>query len=599
MIFYRKPVAGASVRRALPWEWNVMKRVCLLGFAGLFALTGCNAFSSKAGEGASTEGESAIARLLRSHTLEPGVAQQADLLYEILAAEIAGHQGDLDTSVDYYLRAAAASRDPAVAERGTRIAMYARDYERALKAARRWVELAPEGVEARRTLAMLLLRTEDVDGAVAELQTVLRLADESTDSPYLLIARLLAHEQDQALGMRAMQALVDRNPEQARAHYALAQLAMQFDENDVALEAVRQALQLQPDWPDAHLIYARLLIDDGKAEQALEDMAQAVESYPEQRELRVSYARLLAETDQYDRAREQFDRLLSDTPEDETLLYTVALLAIEAERYEMAEQYLMRLTELGKRLDDAHYFLGAIEQERENYPQAIAWYDKVTGGGRALDARIRSAGMWAKQGEIEKARTLLQDYDAKTTETVVRLAIAETDVLRQASRYKEALAVANTALAKAPDDADLLYARAMVAEKLDRIDLLETDLKRILSRDPDNSHALNALGYTLADRTERYQEAYEYIKKALELSPDEAAILDSMGWVQYRLGNLEEAARYLRSAYEKDPDAEIAAHLGEVLWAMGERDQARAIWQEAKKREPENPVLQKTIKRLN
>ncbi|NIP73691.1 MAG: tetratricopeptide repeat protein [Gammaproteobacteria bacterium] len=532
--------------------------------------------------------------------VQPRYRDQAELLYEILVGELAGYEHKLELSIEHYLKAARRSPDPAVAERGARIALFAKDYVHGVQLAERWVELAPDDVNARRNLAAAYLRNDQPDAALEQLDMIVRSAGEDTQRGFYLVTRLLSREDDQEAALAAMSRLVQRHSTDPYAMYAYAQLAAQFGDLDLARALAEEALDLRPGWPDASLLHARILVQQGNIDQALNGLAAVVRAHPEVGQLRLSYGRLLAEVERYDEAREQFEILLEQSPDDADLLYTIAVLAAESRRYDMAEDYLKRLIDTGQRLDDAHYYLGVIAESRGKHKQAVEWYSKVGRGERFVDARVRAASLVAEQGDLEGARRRLRELRPYSgdEEFTVRLYVAEADILRRAGRYQEALKVVNEALATMPDNNDLLYARAMVAEKLDRLDLLERDLSQILARDPENAHALNALGYTLADRTQRYQEALEYIERALELSPDEAAILDSMGWVHYRLGNLEKALTYLRRAYQRDQDPEIAAHLGEVLWVSGQREAAREVWDQALERDPDSDIVRNTIKRL-
>lgn len=537
--------------------------------------------------------------MVRTSAMDPAVQRQADLLYLMLAAELAGHRGDVAASLEYYLEAARLSDDPEVAERAVRIALFARDYDKARIAVRRWVELAPYNIDAHRTLAVLDLRSGDLAGAAAQLEEVLGLSEgDDMEQAYLLLARMLAREEDSDAALRVMELVVENHPDDPAAPYALAQLALQFDELATALASIDRALALRPDWPEASLTRARVLVRQGEVERAIADMARVVEAREDSRDLRMGYARLLVEAGRYEEALRQFDLLLERAPDDADLLYTASLLTLENKDYDSAEGYLKRLLETGERTSDARYLLGAVAESRDRPQEAIEWYRQVREGERTLDAHVRIAVLLARQGEFDRAREHLHQYPATTPDVAVRLIGAEIDILREAGRYEEAMEVATAALERLPEENDLLYARAMVAEKLGLLDQLERDLKQILARDPDNAHALNALGYTLADRTTRYQEALEYVQRALELAPGEAAIVDSMGWVQYRLGNLEEALKYLRQAWEMNQDAEIAAHYGEVLWVTGQREEARRIWDAGRERDPDNAVLQETLKRF-
>lgn len=573
-----------------------MMRARSLLFAGAFLVAGCNPLATR------SPPSQAIGQPLQAPVdlgdVDPRYRDEANLLYDVLVAEIAGYQGKLDQSLDYYLEAADRSQSPAVAERAARIALFARDYSKARRAVQRWVELAPENIDAHRTLALLYLREGLLEESAQQFESVLNLAQSQTEQAYLLIARLLAREHDADAALKVMGLLADRHPEDADAAYAQANLALQSDRLDTALASIERALQLKPDWPEASLTRAHILMRMEKIDEAIVGMKSVLRAHRDSRDLRIGFARLLAEAGRFEEARQQFDALLKQSPRDPDLLYTISLLSLEGEHFDLAERYLKRLIKTGKRTEDANYFMGVLAEKREQLDRAMTWYRKVNSGERALDAHIRIAALLAQQGKIEQARAELRKFPANSEEVAARLVLSELDLLRQAKQYEEAMQVADSALTRLPEDNDILYARAMLAEKLDRIDLLESDLKRILEREPDNAHALNALGYTLADRTQRYQEALEYVQRAYELAPEEPAILDSLGWVNYRLGNYEQALKFLRQAYAADPDAEIAAHLGEVLWISGAHDEARQVWAQGQQEDPDNQVLVETMNRL-
>ena len=261
---------------------------------------------------------------------------------------------------------------------------------------------------------------------------------------------------------------------------------------------------------------------------------------------------------------------------------------------------MKKLVEMNQREGEAQYYLGRIYEKRRQYAEAIEWYQQVHDGEYQFDARLRIADMLGESGQIDEAMKHLDAMlkGSQSDGALVRIYITKGELLRGARRYEQAMEVFNTALDIVPGNTDLLYARALVAEKLGRIDLLEADIHTILKTEPDNAHALNALGFTLADQTDRYEEAYAYLKRAIEIMPDDPAIIDSWGWVHYRLGNYDEAIRQLHKALSRFDDSEIAAHLGEVLWVTGKRDEAIEVWQKALKKSPDDPVLQGVMQRF-
>jgi tetratricopeptide (TPR) repeat protein len=388
-----------------------------------------------------------------------------------------------------------------------------------------------------------------------------------------------------------MRALVQLHPGKPFAHYGLAHLAVRVGDLDVAMTAVDQALALSPGWEDAALFKARVLVSRKDNARLLRFHEDFLAAYPRAGSMRLSYARLLVDLKQWDKARVQFKRVVADSPREADAVFTVALLALQTNDLDEAERFLKRTLNLQPENDQVRLYLGQVAEQRKNYDEAIQWYSAVESAEQHFEAQTRLAVALARQGKVEQARTHLHVLAPRTEAQKVQLALAEEQILRDAKRFDEAFDVLSRALVDLPHNADLLYARALVAEKLNRIDTAEQDLRRVLAKDPKNANALNALGYTLADRTTRYQEALGFVEQALALKTDDPFILDSMGWVHYRLGNHAEAVKYLRSALGKRADAEIAAHLGEVLWVMGDRAGAESVWSGALKHSPDSEVL--------
>jgi tetratricopeptide (TPR) repeat protein len=265
---------------------------------------------------------------------------------------------------------------------------------------------------------------------------------------------------------------------------------------------------------------------------------------------------------------------------------------------DQARKYFLKLNKLGQRINESSYYLGQIAESRGKTDKAMNWYEQVRGGHYLVEAQLRTAVLQARAGDVEGARQRLQDINVDSDQTQLQVYLAEGEILRGAKRFQEALDVYNHALSEMPNNIQLLYARALTAEKVERLDLALKDLRYIVNREPENAQALNALGYTLVDRTDDVQEGLKYIKQAYKLKPDDAAILDSLGWAYYRLGNYQKSLDYLRQAFDKLKDAEIAAHLGEVLWITGDRKGARAVWNEALSQTPSHQLLLDVIKRF-
>ncbi len=526
-------------------------------------------------------------------------SHRADLMYQVLLAELAGKRDHLDVALTNYRQAATASNDPRIAERAAMLALIMKDNATALDLARRWQALDPGSEQAQQALALALLRNGREDEAMASLDAV-RGAARAKDKQqgFATVASLLSQMDDKQAALRVMRRLRDRYPREAYAQYYYAMLAAAADEREQALISLKEALDRNPKLVSAHLLRTRILLDQGERDAALAGLAKAVAAIPRDRSLRMDYARLLVDAGQLDKARREFAILLNQNPKDTDSLYALGVLASETRQFDLAESYFLELIKRNTRLADAYFELGRIEEQREDYGKANEWYARVTSDDRYLTAQMRMGVVLAKAGDTAAVSQHFDTLRRKDPKNSINLYLAEAEALREGERYQEAFDTLDRALALHTDDKDLLYARALVAEQLGRVDVLERDLRAILASDPKNGQALNALGYTLADRTDRYQEALGYIEQALVLLPEDAAVLDSMGWVQYRLGDNAKALQYLRQAYQRNPDAEIAAHLSEVLWVSGQREEAKKIWREALTKTPNSPHLRKLQERL-
>ncbi|MCG8325380.1 MAG: tetratricopeptide repeat protein, partial [Thiotrichales bacterium] len=505
-------------------------------------------------------------------------------------AEFAGHRGKLDISVQNYLEMARLTRDPEVVERATRIAVYARDDVATREAATLWVEIDPNNPDAHQVLAVISVREGDIEQALDHLNILLDNSEGKIDQKLWMIANMLGREEDQAAVLTVMERLMANRQEDAQALFAYSHVVARLGDLDKARELLERVLVLEPGDNNVALSYVSILQRQDKANEAIQWLEKNLDQQQDDFNLRLIYARMLADTKQFDAARREFELLATQAPNNADVLYALGLLYLQASRMDESERYFTRLTNTSQHVDEANYYLGRIAEERNELEQAGSWYQGVQKGENYFDAQIRLSLILAKQDKIDDARKHLQSVRARTKREKSLLIQAEGELLTGQKRYEDAMTVYSNALNE-NYDADILYSRAMLAEKMDRLDILEQDLKQIIEKEPDNAQALNALGYTLADRTERYHEAYEYIKRALDVSPNDFYILDSMGWVLYRLGRLDEAVVYLRRAMALRQDPEIAAHLGEVLWVMGDKELAREVWETALKETPEDTRL--------
>ena len=530
--------------------------------------------------------------------VQAGLSEQ--LLYDLLVGEFAGNAGDMELSVESYNRAAMETPDARVAARASYIAVYGERYEDALVLLERWEQLDPDDSEIARMYAITYLKLGQPLEAATYIQGILDTVEGNGHEKALAVKRLLAKESSTEDGLVALDALNKADPGNQHMLLLQARYAAQLEKYDDALELLDQVLEIDSTQADVHIIKARILAAQGKQEQAMALVALVLMEQPDNDHLRLQYARMLVEQRQFNQAKAQFNLLLKDDPENADILLSLGLLNIETGELDEASIHLKHLVDIGQKQDIANYYLGRIAQNREEHKIAISYYLKVKSGDYVFDSKMRIAGLFARLGRVDEGLQQLELLAEKQTSWPLRVRayLAQGEILASKQRYAEGMEMYSRALQQKPDDADLLYARALMAEKVDRIDITESDLLKLLSAEPENANALNALGYTLADRTERLEEALDYIKRAAELVPDDPAILDSLGWVSYRLGNMQDALKWLGMAFERLEDAEIAAHYGEVLWKNNQRDEAEKVWKIGLENNSEHPVLLETMHRL-
>lgn len=524
----------------------------------------------------------------------PDVQLSGDLLYRILVADMASQSGDYHVAAKLYQKLADKTADPRIAELATRNAIYAHDDRLALSAVKLWVRLAPKALQAREFAATLYIRAGDTNEALVQLKQILSLS--SGDNGFMAISAMLSRESNKKTAMAVMKRFIKDYEDNPQALFSYSYVAFRSGHAEAALRTIDKALKLKPKWTKAIIFRARMLLLQGKTEGAIKYLKKRVDDQPSNKDLRFAYAQALLNAKRVEQAYAQFKDVLKLNPNDGDVLFTLGVLAIQLNYVDQAEHYLERAKQVDGSSDELNYFLGQIAELKKEYDKAIKDYSAVEGGQYFFDAKVRKATLIARQGDIGTARRELRNLRAMMPQRRADAFLAEGDILREAHKYHQAFHVYSAGLNEFQGDNNLLYARAYVASKLGRLDVAEHDLHTILSREPDNAEALNALGYTLANQTTRYDEALGYIKRALKLRPDDYFVLDSMGWVQYRLGNYDEAVKYLKRAMHLSNDTEVAAHLGEVLWTMGKQDAARDVWGKALKLSPNNKHLQEVMK---
>lgn len=529
----------------------------------------------------------------------PNQALTPEILYLMLMSEVAGARGNLDVAAQGYIELARKTQDPRIAQRAAEVAIAARRAPEALEAARLWVKEEPESEPAIQMLAGLLAGGM---GKLAELEPLLGnlLARHTDRSGGLLMSlnRTLNRYPDKA----EVRASVDRLTEPylllPEAHFARAHAAFNAGDSNAALSELNQALKVRPDWEPAAVLKAQLLQQQSGLAAALAFLKEFVAQQPAARDVRYAYARLLAVDRQYPVARVEFEKLVKEVPDNPDVGYTYALLLLQAGEKAAAEKEFLRVLKLERADQDTiRLQLAQLYEEEKRIDDAIEMYRSLSGPKRTTGL-ARAALLQARNGDLSGARVEFEQLRADNPKEATVFFLAEAQILREQNHVQEAFDLLGAALKKQPDQPDLLYDYALLAERLDKVDVMEQGLRKLIALKPDEAQAYNALGYSFADRNLHLDEAKKLISKALELAPDDSFILDSMGWVLYRTGDLQGARAHLQRAFAARPDPEIAAHLGEVLWMLGEKQAARALWEESLRQHPESEELSKVMQRF-
>ena len=521
---------------------------------------------------------------------------EGDALYDLLVAEVAGYRSDYDTALSKYMEAAELTRDPGVAARATRLALYMKKEPEALQAARIWVEGEPRSLEAHRHVADLLLRAGQLDEAVLHMETIKNLGGLAKFDVFAYRAASLSPE-DRASLLSVITSMLDRHPGDEQLMFSRAVLLEQSGLYEESL-ALTEDLLTRSDNVNVVILKMSLLDSLERQQDARAFMESQLEVSPDNRRFRLMLARLLFELNDLDAARMQYEKALEQTPNDGDVLFALALIALESDDDVAAERYLQRMVRWNRRAGEAHYYLGSIAERRSDIQTALREYRQAGTGYEFIPAHARIASLLAAEGRWDEARELLARMRGSVPTMRQQLIMVEAQLLAERGMEEEVLAFLEEVLADMPDNIELLYFRAMTGQRFGRLDILERDLRRIIDIDPMNADALNALGYTLADQTERYEEALELIERALAIRPDEPAFIDSLGWVQYRLNNYEEAITHLRRALSLFQNDEVASHLGEVLWMSGQQEEARQVWNRALEFAPDSEILRDVIQRF-
>lgn len=522
----------------------------------------------------------------------------AETLFSLMAAEMAGQRQQYDVALENYLWQAKLTRDPDIAERAARIAQFVGSQRHAVEALTVWLEEDPENPAAHQTAAQLLMEVGDFQRALYHLERVQQLTGLSQYDYLASNAGPLSTEQKQDL-LLALEQLKAQQPQNASLLFAIGLMHQHLEQYNAALDNTNRALKIQPTLLSASLQKARILALLNRQNEALKWLADLRKQHPNHKGIQILRARILLEQQRLTEARDAFYDLHKNFPEDTAILLSLALLNEEIGNYEEARSSFYQLLANGAHTNEAHFYLGRMDDTENNPLAAINHFSQVGASREYLPAQLRAGVLMHEVHGLEAAREYLTEQREQQPRYKLELIRIETELLLDSEQYDDAYALLTQALKEVPESIDLLYVRAMVSERQNNLPRLENDLRAVLALNPQHIEALNALGYALADRTDRWQEALDLIQQAYKLAPDNAAIIDSLGWVYFRLGDIDAAQPLLERAFELMKDHEVAAHLGELLWITGAKQRALSVWQQGFEHSPDSSIIQRTLERLN
>ncbi len=534
----------------------------------------------------------------KTQSSEVKTAIDPDVMYMLMAAELAGQRGQYAIALEGYMEAAKRVKDPRFAERAAKIAMYMKDAPKTDEAVSLWLKQDPKNSTARKIAALSALRTGNKQAAVDHLDSVLKADPAGFEKTAFELANVMQNDGKADFFYEVLDALTVKNPDQAVVYFVQSLLAMEMKNNALAEQKVQQALNIQPDWDKALIFQAQIAVFSGDLTKAKTLLKNATVKYPENDKLKKLLAQVLIKATDYEAASEVYQGIVLANPKDAESQIALALVYLQLDREGKAEDIFKQLLAQPEWQNQASFYLGKIEEKRGHTQKALAWFDKVTDGPLVFESGLSVVSLLVKDRKFDEADTRLNLLSSQFPKQKLRIILMQAGLYGQQEQYEKGFKLLTDALAGQPDQRDLLYTRALMAERINKRDVLEADLKKILAKNPDDAEALNALGYSLLDNADRYADAEKYLQQALKLQPNEAVIMDSFGWLQFKQGKLEQALDYLERAYAKQQESEIAAHLAEVLWALGRKEEARKIFNAAIKKAPEDEYLLDFQKRI-
>lgn len=595
-----EPAYAHNVLSYIPDDFVAMRLSPLFRYSGLCLLlaTGAALAAGKTPKKDPPPVPTADANTEVAPESTPDNAATAEAQYHLMAGEMAAGRHQPEIAAREFLEALKTAADPDLARRATGLAIAANDEDLAMQAAQRWLQVEPNAMDPREVIARVALSRGDLETATEQCTAIVDGHAGGVDEGLRIAASILgqAGPQNGDAAIAVIQQLAAKYPKLAAGPHAVTIVALRFNRDELADSASKEAIALDPDSRDEKLLRVGVLVKLGHIDDADASMEKLAKKDPKADDLRLAYAKLLLESNQREPARAQLQKILKHTANQPDAMFALAVMALNDKDYDTAENYLKPLLD-GDRSEDAAFQLGRLYESKGDLAMALQYYGRVDQGPQAIDAALRQSYVLARLGHLDEARDQLHALRDNFPQFGTRFTLAEAELLLDANRYDDALTVLDSALKAQPDEPNLLYSRSLVYERTDKIDDAEKDLRAVIATQPDDPRALNALGYMLAVHTKRLDEAHDLVGRALKLDPNDASIIDSMGWVEFKRGNTDAASVLLKRAFADFPDPEVAAHLGEVLWTQGHQDEARGVWDQALRDSPDHPVLKATVQR--
>lgn len=521
-----------------------------------------------------------------------------NVLFMLLTAELAGQRGQYEIALEGYLEAAKRVNDPRFAERAVVIAMYVKNVRKANEALALWLRQDPQNFSARKLAALLALSDGQPKNATPHVDVLLKMPSEEFEKSIMEMAAVLQKEGKLQYLADSLAELSKVHSDQAIMPYLQSILAVQNHDRKMGEVYLQKALALKPDWDKALLWQAQVAVAFGDFNKALESLRDSISKHPDQPKLKHFLAEVLIKSERYPEAIVALRDVLAEESNDYESQLALGLVYLQDKQYDDAEDMFNGLLSQSSWRMQASFYKGKLDEKRGDLKSAMAWYEKVNEGAFAFDASVSIVMLMVKENRYADAENYLKAMLGKFPKEKMRILLIEAEILNKKKSFSQLFALLTTGLAESPDDENLLYSRALAAERIGKLDIMESDFKKILVRHPNNFEVLNALGYSLASRTTRYAEAEQYLQKALIVKPDEPVIVDSYGWLQFKMGHAEKALELLRKAFAKQKENEIAAHLIEVLWVLGQKEEAKEIFETAIQASPDDEYLREVEQRI-